>query len=323
MRLQSIVQLAGFVVGGILLLLLIIIYNLSAAISAILQLKSVYLIWAVLAFLIYAVARYLPWAYLIRQTGVKMGLLRSFLMMQAFFNLSFLPIFFQFISLKYLDRFKKNARLFTGSIMISTGTTGFLGIIFMALIASVFVSAYIPYMVALVVVVYLLMSFVGRKALMNRLLRWVNRLNYKLKSQIIKSGTRYLTMLKKTRAFLSQKDIWIETALFMPTLLFENLFVYFILLAFNQHLSVFTVIFFFSLADIIGLVSLLPLGIGVQDLSFIGFIIALGVPGAIALSTMLIYRLFINIILPIFGYLCLLALGFLTRIKPLVNRKTN
>ena len=116
MRLQSIIQAAGFAVGGVLLFILIIIYNLNAAIAAILQLKSFYIIFAVLAFLVYAVARYLPWVYLIRKTGVKMGVLRSFLMMQAYFNLAFLPVFLQFVSLKYLDKFKKNARLFSGSM---------------------------------------------------------------------------------------------------------------------------------------------------------------------------------------------------------------
>ncbi len=321
MRLQNIIQAAGFTVGGILLVILIIIYNLNTAIMAILQLKSFYIVFAVLAFLAYAVSRYLPWIYLIRKTGVKMGILRSFLMMQAYFNLAFLPILLQFVSLKYLDKFKKNARLFSGSIMISTGTTAFLAIIFMALITSLSVSAYIPYLVALVAAVYLLMSVLGREALMRRALKWVNKLNHRLKSHLIKSGMRYLAMLKKTRAFLSQKDIAFETLLFMPTLLFEDLLVYFLLLAFNQHLSIFTVIFFFSLSDIIGLISLLPLGIGALDISFIGFMAALGVPGAIALSTMLIYRLFINIILPIFGYMCLVGLRFLTRRKSISGRR--
>jgi hypothetical protein len=247
-----------------------------------------------------------------RKVEVKMGILRSLLMMQAFFDLSMLPVIFQFISLKYLNRFKKGAQFFSGSIIISMGLTGFLGLTFMALFTSIFVSSYIPYMIALIVVFYLLVSSIGHDAVLDKISSFIKRINRRLKSKFINLGLKYITNLKRTRSFLSQRDIIIETASFIPMLFFENAMLYFTLLAFNQTVSIFNVIFFFSLADIIGILSFLPLSIGALDLSFIGFMAALGVPGVIGLSTILIYRLFMNVIMPVFGYICLLLLDIMT-----------
>lgn len=313
MQLQNAARLVALTIGVVLLVILISSYNFGGAIRALVQLKSVYFLTAILAFIAYTLLRYLPWAYIMRRVRIRMGILHSFLMMQAYFNLAMLPLIYQFISLKHLSRFKKNAHLFSGSIIISTGLTGFLGLVFMALFASFFVSVFIPYVIALAIVLYLSMSFLGRDRFVGRVISFIRSLNRRFKSKLIHAGLGYLENIRKTGAFLSQKDILVETASYFPLLICENLFVYFLLLAFDQHVSLFGVIFFFSLADMIGLLSLLPLSLGSLDLSFIAFMTIIGVPGVIGLSVILIYRLFMNIILPLFGYGCLVSLDFLTR----------
>jgi uncharacterized protein (TIRG00374 family) len=157
------------------------------------------------------------------------------------------------------------------------------------------------------------MSLIGREGLLRLIVGKLRKFNSKFKSAIIRTSLRYLNVLRKTRSFLSQRDILIETLAFLPALFFENLIIYFTLIAFNQNISIFSVIFFFSIADIIGIISFLPLAIGALDISFVGFLTGLGVPGIIALSTLLIYRFFMNLILPILGYSCLMSLDFLTR----------
>ncbi len=321
MRISSLFRIVTLIIGIIFILVLILSYNLSGAIAAFSHLKPVYVLLAACAFIAYVLLRYLPWAYLIRKIEVKIGSLHSFLAMQAFFNLGVVPLVFQVIPFEYLERLKKNIRFFSGSMILSTDIAGFFAIICLTVIVSIFISAYIPYLIALLAVVYLIMSLLGKRSLMKRAINSLKKLDLRLKSKIIKAGLRYFQTLKKTRAFLSQKDILFETLAFMPSLIAENLIVYLILVAFNQNVSFFQVLFFFCLADIIGMLSLIPLSMGSLDISFIGFMAALGVPGAIALSTILIYRFFMNMILPAFGYICLLWLGFSTRIKPAGRRR--
>ena len=152
-----------------------------------------------------------------------------------------------------------------------------------------------------------------REELLKRIVNKLRTFNRRFKSTAIRIGLKYLDVLKKTRSFLSQKDIIAETLAFLPALFFENLIIYFTLVAFDQNISIFSVIFFFSIADIIGMASLLPLGIGALDISFVGFLTGLGAPGIVALSTLLVYRFFMDLVLPAFGYGCLISLDFLTK----------
>ncbi len=321
MQAANIFRIVSLAIGIIVILALILTYNFSGAIQAFSHLKPIYVLLAIAAFIAYVVLRYLPWAYLIRQTELKAGLLHSFLAMQAFFDLGMIPVVFQVISLEYLERLKKNIKLFSGSILLSTNLAGFFALICVAVVVSLFISVYIPYLIALLAVVYLIMSLLGKPSWTKYAINFLRRVNLRLKSNIIRTGLKYFHTLKKTRAFLSQKDILFETLAFVPSLIAENLLVYFILVAFNQNVSFLYVLFFFCLADIIGQISLIPLAAGALDISFIGFMAALGVPGAIALSTIIIYRLFMNMILPIFGYACLAGLGFLTRIELVIPRR--
>jgi uncharacterized protein (TIRG00374 family) len=224
--------------------------------------------------------------------------------MYAFFGMGIIPSSVaQYIPLRHLSNFKKNAQFFSLSIILALGATSGLALLFMTTIAAIFVSKYITYLIALLAATYLLTSLIGMRRTQNLLLTFVNKILNPKKHKLFRFAVKYIEGLKKHSAFLTQKDILSETMLFLPSLFFEAVMLFFILLAFNQNLSIVAVLFIFGVAVELGNISFLPGGLGVTDTSLVSLLLVFGTPGAVARTATVLFRFFNMLLVFVVSYI--------------------
>jgi glycosyltransferase 2 family protein len=100
-----------------------------------------------------------------------------------------------------------------------------------------------------------------------------------------------INMTKYTNSFSCFKNLMIVLILSSISWILECARLYTVLYAFNFHISFLSIIIIFFLANLIGILSVLPGGIGSIELSTTGFLVIFGVPVALAGSIALVDRL--------------------------------
>ena len=141
----TIIELALMIVSIIVIVLLVGIYNIKGAFEALRHAQLVFFGFAVLAFVLFTLAKFLPWTYFVRKLNLKeMSIYQSMLMMYAFFGMGMVMTgVAQLLPLKYLDRFRKNARFSSFSMFIAINGTAALSGVAIALVSSILISTYI------------------------------------------------------------------------------------------------------------------------------------------------------------------------------------
>ncbi len=279
---------------------LLIWYGFIDSVRALLRIKLFYVAISFIVFLSFTTLRVLPWSVALRKLHIKMGWIHKVLMTYYFWGISsFLSVFGQAFSLREMERFKKNARFFSGSILLSTSLVGTLALSIIMLVSAIIISKYIDYAVIFVLVFYVLSSLLG----FNFTFKWlINYLKHR-NGNVSKGLLNYIQTLSKFRGIFSQRYILLMLLAFLPALLLEGSLIYFILVAENQSISFIAVMFIFSFSDLVGLITLSPSGIGSMDAVLILLLLAEGVPGAVTISTDLLFRLFQFFLPALQGYL--------------------
>ncbi len=289
------------IIGVVAIAILISVYDLNGTFKDFSSLKPIYLLFAAGTFFVYTALKFFPWVYIMKQLKLKMPFVQSFALMYAFFGMGIIPSSLgQFLPLNYLSRFRKNANDASLAIILSLGATAGLALLLLTIISAIFLSKYITYLIALFAVTYLYASLLGikstEKIFQNALVKIINKLFKPKKHHIFRPILSNIKNLSKHNAFLSQKDIIIETALFLPSLFFEALLLFFVLLALNQPVQLVGAIFIFGVAiavgNILGGISFLPAGIGVTDTSMVAILLIFGTPGVIAITATILFRFF-------------------------------
>ncbi len=98
-------------------------------------------------------------------------------------------------------------------------------------------------------------------------------------------------MIEYTQSFTSFKNLTIVSILTLMSWLLECVRLYTVCYAFNVKISFIAIIVIFLLANVIGVISVLPGGIGSIEISLTGLFILFGVPSVLAGSIVLIDRL--------------------------------
>lgn len=98
-------------------------------------------------------------------------------------------------------------------------------------------------------------------------------------------------MIEYSKSFSSFKNLSIVFILTAASWIFECVRLYVVFMAFNVEISFVAIIIIFLLANIIGIVSALPGGIGSIELSLTGLFVLFGVPSAVGGSIAMVDRL--------------------------------
>ena len=292
------------IILAVFLLYFLLNYNLSEAIRDLEKINLMYLPYIVLAWVLFTALKFLPWELTLKKVKVKLPLIKSFLFMYAFFGLGMGSAGVgQLIPLRKLDKFKKNARFFSVSIMVFLGTAGGMGAILLALISSILLSKFILYLLFIFALAYIFITILGFESPYKKLIALINS-NKRIKaSKMIKKGLKYLEGMRKQRGLMAQRYFISGMLLFIPSLIAESLLLVFILAAFNVSISLLTGIFIFTVSVTIGGISMLPAGIGTEDISLVALMLIFNVPGVLALASLIIFRLFNTFLVTIAGYL--------------------
>lgn len=295
------------ILGVVAIVILISIYDLNGTLQSFSNLDPFYFLLALVAFFLFASLKIFPWLFVLRQLNLRMSFMQHLMLMYGFFGMGVLPSSIgQIFPLRYLDRFKKGARFFTLGIILTLGATGVLAVILLTLIASILVSQFVVYTIALFAILYAFVSLIGLKRLNKSIRHLANRFLKPNKHKIFRPLVRYINDLKKHDAFLSQKDILSEIGLFIPSLLAEAAMLYFILMALSQHVSFISVLFVFGVSVTVGNLSFLPAGLGATDTSMVALLLVFGAPGVIAIAATIIFRFLNTFAVFLLGYAALL-----------------
>lgn len=286
------------------LLYFLLNYNLPQAINDLGRIRISYIPYILLAWVLFTALKFLPWELTLKKVNVKLPIIKSFLIMYAFFGLGMGGAGVgQFIPLRKLDNFKKDARFFSVSIMIFLGTAGGMSAILLALVSSILLSKFILYLLFIFAVSYVFITILGFESPYKKLTSLVNNRKWAKASKTIKKGLKYLEGMRKQRGLMAQRYFISGMFLFIPSLIAESLLLVFILAAFNVNISLLTGIFIFTVSVTIGGISMLPAGIGTEDVSLVAFMVIFNVPGVLALASLIIFRLFNTFLVTIVGYL--------------------
>jgi uncharacterized protein (TIRG00374 family) len=288
----------------IFLLYFLFTYNLGQAIKDLGRIKLGMIPDIIIAWILFTALKFLPWELTLKKVRIKLPLIKSFLLMYAFFGLGMGSAGIgQFIPLRKLDNFKKNARFFSMSIMIFLGTTGGMSAILLALVSSILLSKFILYLLFIFALSYIFITILGFESPYKKLTALVNNRKWLRASKTIKKGLKYLEGMRKQRGLMAQRYFISGMFLFIPSLIAESLLLVFILAAFNVNISLLTGIFIFTVSVTIGGISMLPAGIGTEDVSLVALMVIFNVPGVLALASLIIFRLFNTFLVTIAGYL--------------------
>ncbi len=314
------VRLVLFAIAGVVIAYFVLTYNIGAAINEIMHIKLVFLLMILGAWTLFSVTKFLPWFYVMHRLQIKIPLRDSLPISLIFFGLEMVPSgVAQFLPLRELDKFKKNGRRLSFSIILSLNMTGALTLIAITLITSILVSRFVVYLIAIFVVAYLIASLL-RFDIFHRFIEWVAHSLKVDKRTIGKYIHPYLKKLRDNRNLMSQKNIVTEMFLFVPTILSEALILYFILLAFSQTISFITTVFIFSFSFAVATMSFVFVaGFGPADLSMITLMLAFGVPGVIAISSLLLFRFFNTMLYIMTAYVYFYIYKFFSRNRKVIT----
>ncbi len=303
------------VVAIVALAVFIVTYNIAGTVKAFTHIQIKYFLFALGAWVLFTISKFLPWLRIIKKVKVKVPILKSILMMYGFFGLGFMPVGVgQLLPLRELDKFRKNARFFSLGIITSLSSTASLGAMLLALITAIIISQFVVYILALFVGTYVVLSFLGLDWPYRKLDDFLKNVKFFKNWDFIKHAQRYLKGMRRERNLMSQREILLGTALFIPSLILESTLLMLVAMAFSQNLSLVAAIFIFTVSVVLGNFSMAPAGVGVMDVSMAALLLAFGLPGVVTISTILIFRL-LNTVLVIFaGYV---SMGVLRA----VNRK--
>ncbi len=300
----------------IFLLYFLLNYNLSQAIKDLGKINLLYIPYILLAWILFTALKFLPWELTLKKVKVKLPLIKSFLFMYAFFGLGMGSAGVgQLIPLRKLDKFKKDARFFSVSIMVFLGTTGAMGAVFLALISSVLLSKFIFYLLFIFALSYTFITILGFELPYKKFIALINSSKRMRASKMIKKGLKYIEGMRKQRGLMAQRYFISGMLLFIPSLIAEALLLVFILAAFNVNIPILTGIFIFTVSVTIGGISMLPAGIGVEDISLVALMVLFNVPGVLALASLIIFRLFNTFLVTIVGYLTIGVINLDKNIK--------
>jgi hypothetical protein len=98
-------------------------------------------------------------------------------------------------------------------------------------------------------------------------------------------------MIEYTKSFSSFKNLFIVFLLTSASWIFECVRLYVVFIAFDVHISFVAIIIIFLLANIIGILTALPGGIGSIELSLTGLFVLFGVPSSVGGSIAMVDRL--------------------------------
>jgi glycosyltransferase 2 family protein len=107
----------------------------------------------------------------------------------------------------------------------------------------------------------------------------------------IKSIKGLKGMVEHTKSFTSSKNLILVLILSFTSWILESIRLLTVFYAFNVNISLVAVIIIFLIANLIGIISALPGGIGSIELSLTGLFLLFGVPSALAGSIALVDRL--------------------------------
>lgn len=286
------------------LLYFVLTYNVEQALTDMGRINLNYILYIFLAWILFTSLKFLPWELTMNRVKVKMPLGKSFLMMYSFFGLGMGSAGIgQFIPLRGLDKFKKNARFASVSIMIFLGATGGMAAIILALVSSIILSKFIFYLLFIFALAYVFLTILGFESPYKKLTAFINRHKRVRSFKGIKSMLNYIDGMRKQRNLMAQRYFLLGTALFIPSLIFESLLLGFILASFNVFVSFWATIFIFTVAVTIGGVSMVPAGIGTEDVSLIALMLLFNVPGILAITSLIIFRFLNSFLVVIAGYL--------------------
>ncbi len=287
----------------IFILYFVLTYNISQALKDISRLDINYIPYIFLAWILFTALKFLPWKLTMYRIGVKMPLVKSVLMMYAFFGLGMGSAGIgQFIPLRGLDKFKKNARFSSISIMIFLGTTGGMAAIIMALVSSIILSKFILYLLFIFAFAYVFLTILGFESPYTKLTAFIKTHKRIKQLKGIKPALNYIEGMRKQRSLMAQRYFLLGTVSFIPSIIFEALLLGFILASFNVVLSVWAVIFIFTVGVTVGNISMLPAGIGTEDVSLIALMLIFNVPGILAIASLIIFRFLNTFMVVLAGY---------------------
>ena len=282
---------------------LVLTYNINGAIEAILHIKIIFLLEIFIVWVAFSLTKFLPWFYVMHRLKIKIPFKNSLPMSLVFFGLEMIPSgIAQFLPLRNLDRFKKGSKKMSFSIVLSLNATGALTLMAIALISSILVSRFVVYIIAVFAVPYVIFSLLRFDLFHEVIEKAIKRFKID-ENRITKPIEGYLKKLRQNRGLMSQKNIMTEMLLFVPTILLEALIFYLVLLAFNQSLSFLSAVFIFSFSYTLASMSFVFIaGFGPADISMIGLSTLFGVPGVIAVSSLLLFRFFNTILYILTAY---------------------
>ncbi len=288
---------------AVLFLYFILNYNLSQAVKDVSSLRLYYIPYIILAWVAFTAFKIFPWLLAIKKINVKMSLIRSFMMMYAFFGVGSTSLAVgQLIPLRELENFKKNSKFFSFTIIFFLGVTSGIAALFLAVISSIALSRFTIYLLFALSALYIAISALRFEAPYNKAKALVNHYKKIRKSKFAKTAIKYINGMKKQRGLMAQKYLILGTALFIPSIVFESLLIVLILASFNVSISIFAGIFVFTVAVSIGNASGLPSGVGPEDIAIVALLLLFGVPGVLALSTLLIFRFLNTFLVIVSGY---------------------
>ena len=288
---------------AVFLLYFLLNYNLPEAINDMRRINIDYLPYIILTWIAFTSVKFLPWELALKKVKIKLPLTKSFLMMYAFFGIGMGSAGIgQLIPLQDLDKFKKNARFFSFSIMIFLGITGGMGAIILALASSILLSKFAVYLLFVFAATYIFTTLLGFDGLYKKLNAFLKKHTMLKKSNVVKSALKHLEGMRKQRGLMAQRYFLLGTFLFMPSLVLESLLLVFILASFNVSISLLAAVFIFTVSVIVGGVSMMPAGMGAEDISLIALMVLFNVPGVLAITALIIFRFLNTFIVTIAGY---------------------
>lgn len=292
----------------------IINYNINNAIRDISKINITFLPYIAFAWIMFTALKFIPWLLAIKKVKVRMPLIKSFLMMYSFFGLGMGSSGIgQLIPLRGLDNFKKNARFSSVGIMIFLGATGGMAAIILALTASIILSKFILYLLFIFAAAYVFLTILGFESPYKILNNFIKKHKHLNSIKSIKEALKYIEGMRKNRDLLAQRYFLLGSISFIPSIIFEALLLGFILASFNVFLPFWSIIFIFTVAVTVGSISMIPAGIGTEDVSMIALMVIFNVPGILAISSLVIFRFLNTFLVVIAGYLSIGILNLKNR----------
>lgn len=252
---------------------------------------------------------FLRWNLLLRFCGVKVPIKQNFLIYLTGFAMTVLPgkvgelIKAQLLKNKFGISRKTTVPIVLVEqfyTVIGIISVSFLGIWFFELGAYIIIISTI-----LLICVFILIS---SKSIFNKLLMTTNKI--KILSRFTEQLSDSYDVIKKS----SRGKIFIFASFLSAIFwLIEALVVYFILLSFGiEHLEFLNMITTYTSSIILGVASFLPLGIGVVEGSLTGFLILQGIDVSIALTLVVVVRIFTRWIAVSVGFIAIKLVGGLS-----------